>query len=259
MLAVVTVGLLGFVASACDVSGELRVEVARDGSGTVTVEVVLDAEAADRLGDPDEQIRTDDLEAAGWERSATMARGDDTVVSISKPFGSPDDLQGVLDEVAGSMFEDFGVEVEDGFARTTWTVRGNVRSPGDLADFGDERLAAALDGLPIGRTPEELAAEFGGSPSVPLRVVVRMPAGVDDSSRGADAVDDRARAWTVDLASGGEQSQRVALSAGARDAGPLRWFAVAALLLVGAGIWRVVIAMRRRPAPGSSEGVAPPG
>lgn len=250
------------VASACEVSGEVRIEVHEDGSGRVTVEVALDPEATKRLGDPDEQLRTDDLEAAGWERSATMTRGEETLVSVSKRFGSPDGLQAVLDEVSESMFDEFGVELEDGFARTTWTVRGEVRSPGDLQQFGDERLAAALDGLPIGRTPEELATEFGGTPSVPLRVVVRLPADIDDSAGGSERVDDRARAWTVDLASGGEQTARITASASGRDPGPLRWFAVAALLLVGAGVWRLVVAMRRRPGrptPRSPEGVAPPG
>ena len=246
--------------TACKVSGSVSIDLAQDGSGTVTVDAVLDREAVERLGDPDEQIRTDDLEAAGWTRSPTVRRGDDTVVSVSKRFRSPDDLDVVLGEVGGATFDGFEAHVEDGFARTTWSVRGTVRVTGDLASFADDRLAAALDGLPLGRTPEELAAEFGGHPSVPLTVEVRLPAGVDDSAGGARAVDGRTRAWNVDLASGGEQQRRIAASGGARESGPLRWFAVAALLLVLAGVWRVVRAMRRpRPPSGSPGDVAPPG
>jgi hypothetical protein len=235
----------------------VRIDVHDDGSGTVTVEVVLDGEAAKRLGDVDEQLSTEDLEAAGWKRSPAARRGDDTVVSVSKPFRSAEDLPKVLAEVSGDVFGGFTVEVEDGFARTTWSVRGTVTVSGDLAQFGDERLAAALDGLPLGRTPEELAAEFGGEPTVPLSVEVRLPTAVDDEARGARAVDARTRAWSVDLASGGEQRRPVAATGSGQEAGPLRWFAVAALLLVSAGIWRVVRAMRAGRT--TSGRVAPPG
>ncbi|MET0489938.1 MAG: hypothetical protein ABW143_06875, partial [Acidimicrobiales bacterium] len=44
-----------------------RVEVAEDGSGTVTVEVVLDQEAADRVPDLAAQLRVRDLRQTGWE------------------------------------------------------------------------------------------------------------------------------------------------------------------------------------------------
>jgi hypothetical protein len=234
----------------------VRIDVRDDGAGTVTAEVVLDEEALARLGDPRTAIRTDDLEAAGWSRSAPTRRGNDTVVAVTKPFRSPGDLQAVLSEVGGDMFRRFEVTLDDGFATTRWEVQGAVEVTGTLDSLGDERLASALDGLPIGRTPDELADEFGGTPTVPLHVDVRLPTTVDHAGQGATSVDQSTRRWTVDLARGGEQQRQVTVDGSAREATPFRWFAVAALLLVAAAAWRIMRAMRRRPP--SDGAVAPP-
>ena len=59
--------LLVLVLTGCRVDATTRVEVAEDGSGIVTVEVVLDQEAADRVPDLAEQLRVRDLRRTGWE------------------------------------------------------------------------------------------------------------------------------------------------------------------------------------------------
>ncbi|MBA3955844.1 MAG: hypothetical protein H0X58_04185, partial [Acidimicrobiia bacterium] len=66
---VVVAALTGvvMVVGGCEMQVDLGVDVERDGSGRVAVAVDLDAEAADRLPDLGDQLRLDDLEAAGWE------------------------------------------------------------------------------------------------------------------------------------------------------------------------------------------------
>ncbi len=57
----------------------------------------------------------------------------------------------------------------------TWTVDGRVVLTGSLDQFGDSDLTAALGGLPLGRTPEQLQAELGKGGTIPLTVQVTLP------------------------------------------------------------------------------------
>ncbi|HYF47011.1 MAG TPA: hypothetical protein VD926_12415, partial [Acidimicrobiales bacterium] len=98
-------GLFGLVllATGCRVDATTRVEVADDGSGTVTVEVVLDQEAADRIPDLEEQLRVRDLRRTGWTITGPEpVDGGGVTITATKPFGDPDQLADVLDQLGGN-------------------------------------------------------------------------------------------------------------------------------------------------------------
>lgn len=154
---------LVLLASACQV--DLRVEVAvdDDGSGTVTVGVGLDEEAADRIPDLADQLRVDDLEAAGWTVTGPEADDEGTTwVRASKPFADPDEAASILDELAGpdGPFRDFSVSRSRSFAETTFTVEGVADFSDGLADFTDQQLTELL-GDGFGGNLEEIEAETG--------------------------------------------------------------------------------------------------
>jgi hypothetical protein len=80
--------------------------VREDGSGTVTVRVVLDADAvveAEAGGATlEDRVRLGDLEAAGWDVSAWKRREDGSArLRISKDFADASDLAGVITELTG--------------------------------------------------------------------------------------------------------------------------------------------------------------
>ncbi len=52
--------------SACQVDTEVTVQVDDGGSGHVVVDVALDAEAVAQVPGLSDELRTDDLAAAGW-------------------------------------------------------------------------------------------------------------------------------------------------------------------------------------------------
>ena len=170
---------MALVATACQVRATVAVDVAEDGSGTVEVAVGLDAEAVARLPDLDDDglsgvtdlaalVRTDDLAAAGWELgqpSTADSRGDGGFVWIraTKPFGTPEEAGRVLAEItgAGGALRDLRVERDYGFGRTRFTFEGTADLSGGLEAFGDEGLAAALDGEALGQDAAAIEAELG--------------------------------------------------------------------------------------------------
>ena len=170
---------------------EVAVRVEPDGSGVVVVTVRLDEEATPtsrRPGDgaaprrpaPPPGWTVDDPEPVDGGRGAAGRRA---------PFASPEDLPAVLDEVGGAdgVFRDVALTVADGFASTEYDFSAQVELTGSPEQFGDDALTAVLDGLPLARTPEELALEGAADPEAMTLEVGRRPAGrrSRDQRRGA--------------------------------------------------------------------------
>jgi predicted enzyme related to lactoylglutathione lyase len=170
--------LVALTATACQVRTTVAVDVADDGSGTVEVAVGLDAEAVGRLPDLDDDgrstaadlaglVRTDDLAAAGWHLSDPAAdpSADDGAVWIraTKPFGTPEEAGRVLGEITGTdgPLRDLRVDRDDSFGRTRFTFEGAADLSGGLEAFGDEGLAAALDGEVLGEDAAAVEEELG--------------------------------------------------------------------------------------------------
>ena len=124
------VALAGIVvlASACEVGVGVDIEVAENGSGTVSVGASLDRAAAEVLGDPAGQISLEDLAAAGWDVSGPAREADNRVwLRASKAFGSTEQLPAVLEEIAGpGVFSGFQLRRRAEFAEQTWEVAGQV-------------------------------------------------------------------------------------------------------------------------------------
>ena len=243
IVVVVTCCLL-VILSGCRVEASVDVDVAANGSGRVRVSLVLDDDAVARIGDIQTELKLDDLEAADWTVETPERSGVLTVVGVSKAFGAPGDLQRVLDEVAGpGVFGGWKISLDESFASRSWTVSGTTTLSGSLDQFSDDQVADALDGLRLGRTPDELRAEFGGEPSVPVRVTVHLPAEVTSSSTGAAMIDETTRAWSLDAAIGGAQTVTVGMFAEQHDSSAWWWIIGGTLLVIGASS---VLALRRR-------------
>jgi hypothetical protein len=198
-----------------------------DGSGEVTVTVELDAEAATALGGADRLV-FDDLAEAGWEVGEVESLDDGGLrVAGARSFRDADELAAVLDEIGTgidgtAVFSGTDYRVDDGFGRTTYDMTTEVQVSGDPAQFGDEALTAALGGVPLGWTPEQLAAIGAGEAGAgELVVTLVVPEGGTDTAR-------------VDLTGGSPSDEH--LSAESARVEPLVWglAALAAVLLLAA-------------------------
>lgn len=165
--------------AACQVDVTVDVQVNEDGSGSVTVGVGLDEAALARVGQLDQQLRTSDLEAAGWAVTAPTTEGDRTWVRASKRFATPEDGQAVLAEITGPTgpFRDFAVHVDDGAFGTDFGVQGTIDLTGGPQAFGDEELRTLLGGDAYGGTLTALEQAEGrpATEMVDFEVTVRVP------------------------------------------------------------------------------------
>jgi hypothetical protein len=148
------------LAAGCRVDATTTVVVDEDGSGSVTVEVVLDEEAAARIPDLAEQLQVRDLQRTGWEITGPEAvEGGGQVITATKAFFEPDQLADVLAEVGG--ITDPSLERSRSFATTSYDFTGTLDLSAGLATFSDPQLTDLLDGMPVGIDPEALADELG--------------------------------------------------------------------------------------------------
>ena len=237
------VAVAALVLVACHVEGRVDVTVNDDGSGLVSVAIGLDEEAAERVGDLPGAVPTVDLVDAGWKVADPEHEGGLTWIEATKPFASPRQLTAVMDEIG--MFRDWTLHVSDGFASTSWAIDGRIVVNGGLAQFSDSDLAAALDGMPLGMTPEELASTMEESGPLTLTVRVRMPGESDDLT-----------SIPVQLDATSSVDRPVHLESSRSSDGPIRWFIASGALLALAGLAYVVNRLRmerlrRRPRPGS--------
>lgn len=238
MLGVLAVVVLG----ACRVQTEVGLSVEEDGSGTVEVGVGLDDDALGRVPGIEDELRVEDLRATGWTVVGPVAEADgNTWFRISKPFATPEEAGAVLAEVAGvdGPFRDFRVERDRPFARTTYSFEGTVDLAAGLEGFGDDDLAALLDGEPLGEDVAAIEARLGE----PLDTVFGLQVAVDlpgDVSSNAPTEGGRA-VWQARLSQGAPLELR-AESTEYRT-GTVALTAVGGLAVIGAlgtiggGVW----------------------
>ena len=161
--AMLAVGL-AVLAAACRVDTAVHVEVGDDGSGTVTVLLVSDADAAIRVPELTRGLRLDDMRDAGWEVEGPVSRADGGVqIRAVKRFGSSRQLPEILEELAGKdvIFSDVVLEQTRSFAETTYRFRSTITPNPPLEVFSDDELAREFDGQYFGRPLEDLIAEAG--------------------------------------------------------------------------------------------------
>jgi hypothetical protein len=153
-----------FSASACRVQTDIDVNVAENGSGTVTVRVGFDDDALRRVPNLLQTVRTDDLKAAGWTVTGPAKSGDNlTYFEVSKGFANPDEASQIFNDLSGSSgpFRNFAITRKRSFARTKFTFTGTVDFTGGLESFGDSQLAAQLDGKPLGDDLQAIEQRIG--------------------------------------------------------------------------------------------------
>ena len=159
---VVVVSLAG-----CRVQIQTRVDVGRDGKGTVTQRIGFDDKALTRVGDPARALRADDLRQAGWVVNLDGREGDLTWISVHHEFSTPEEGTALLAQLSGpdGPYRDLLISRSDGFLSTSVKVTGQIDTTSGLAMFGDEQLTSALGGDASGGLLAKIEQEEGASPA----------------------------------------------------------------------------------------------
>jgi len=178
---------------------DVKVElvVAPDGTGTITVTAVADAEVVQQAPGLTADLRFDDAVAAGWAVDGPTATEDGGLRAVlTHQLTSPAEATNVLAGL-GPPFTEMVLarQVSDDGRTTTTTLTGNLVLTGGFEAFADADLVAAVGGAPFA---DDLGAA-GATPAENMTVVLRaeLPGDLDDRSNGTDV--DGARQWEAPL------------------------------------------------------------
>jgi putative hydrolase of the HAD superfamily len=253
--------------SACQAEATVGVAVEEDGSGEVTVVLVLDPEASEKLLDLDLDDGTglalDDLAQSDWVVSPPTRREDgSTEVIATKMFGTPEQFSEVMAELSGpdGLFQDFALVRRQRFAQVDYEITGSVDPSGGFDSLADSDLEEAL-GRPVSSIASTYLAEPG---AVSINVVLSIPGQVRDEPPAglipSDADVLRAR-WQTDLAA--DDPVPIALRSVTRQVAALALRGVSvvagvlAAIMVFAQLLRILRPDRRRSGPPRRSGGVP--
>ncbi len=238
------VAFLVLLASACRIDAAVDITVANDGSGTVVLTVVVDADAVALAPDAPDSLRLEDLSAAGWVVDGPhMDEAGAMTVSATKGFGSAEALPDVIAEIAGDgvIFDGLALSQGHSFdfvglaaAKTRYELTGMVDPTPDLELFGDEFLTGEL-GLPLGRSVSRIAADAEADleDSLGLIVTVQMPSGVSSTNDDA-AVEGNTSTFTFAY---GDGAGSLDTTASIDDILPRVWASVALVAGLSLALW----------------------
>jgi hypothetical protein len=155
--------------SACQATLRVGVDAHPNGSGTVTVTVTLDRDASRSLPDLAQQLRTGDLQKAGWTivGPRPVANGGEEI-QAGKPFRNRAEAIQVLGQLSGGApgngagpFNGFRIDQNHGLLTTSTTFHGVVDLTCGLRCFGDAQLQQQLGGADLGVDPAKLQQQTG--------------------------------------------------------------------------------------------------
>ena len=177
-----------FLVAACNIQLQVTIDVQEDGSGMVTAGIGLDPIAQDQdvFTDLETILRTSDLSANGWEFQATGKAADGRVwYEASKAFLSPEDLQGILEELTSSpnAFTGWIISLDSSNAKRVYGVSGKVDLREGFNMFTDAELSGLLEEPPLGISLEKLEADLGQNPedSVSMKITINLPGAGEQS------------------------------------------------------------------------------
>jgi hypothetical protein len=231
--------LAALALSACRVDITTDVDVRADGSGSITVTVVADAEVVERAPGLADDLRTADAEAAGWSVDGPTATDDGGLrVVLSHDFANVEQATALLASVNGPAgpLQSVVVSRDDSDGELRTELSGSLRVDGGLASFADPDVLALLGGA----TPyADAIADAGLSPAeaVAVKLQVTMPGeieSVDGAPLTSGTVDGATVTWSVPF--DGSSIDVATTSVGATGERGV-WGVISTVLWVLAAVW----------------------
>ena len=173
---------IALIAAACNIQLQVTIDIQEDGAGKVTAGVGLDALAQDQevFVDLESILRTSDLSSSGWDFEVVGKSADGYMwFEASKGFLSPEDIQGILDELTSSpdVFTGWELSIESTQGKRIYGIAGEVDLREGFSIFTDTELSTLLEEPPLGISLERLEADLGQKPedAVTMQVAVNLP------------------------------------------------------------------------------------
>jgi hypothetical protein len=189
-------GALVVLLASCKVDATVELTLGADGTGTLRVTAVADAEVVAQAPGLAGDLRFDDATAAGWTVEGPTATDDGGLqVELTHPVTSAADATNLLNSL-GPPFSGMLVErvVTDGGDGATTTLSGQLVLAGGFDAFGDADLLAALGGSPFAAQLQASGATPATAVGVQLRATL---AGTVTDTNGRE--EDGARVWDAPL------------------------------------------------------------
>lgn len=220
----------------CRVDTTVHVVVAADGSGSIQVVVVADADVVGQAPGLADDLRFDDVTAAGWEVEGPVATDTGGLrVVMTHEFTSVSEATTLLASLngAGGPLHDVTLTREVTDAAVTTALVGTLRIDGGLDAFADPAMLAALGASPYAAT----IASAGMRPAdaVGFTFEVALPGTVTTTGTEPDG---GVMSWVVPL--DGSSATLDATAVQSRAAPSSGWSAVAKVAFVALVAWCIV-------------------
>lgn len=144
---------------ACKVDVTVHVQVAADGSGTVTLTAIADAEVVAQAPGLAEDLRFDDAVAAGWTLDGPTPTDDGGLrVVLTHTFATVAEASALLQSINGASgpLQSISITRTDADSQITTFLTGSLRVDGQLQAFADSDILSAIGGSPYEQTIRDL-------------------------------------------------------------------------------------------------------
>jgi len=180
--------------SGCGTTVNLRVDVGRQGAGSVTLLVSFPQTTAAGIEDLKAGLPVADLRAAGWAVDGPKpGPAGSTVVSATHSFSDLSQVPALVADVAGSGTESqrpfqLSVTEQPSYLQDRFVATGDVDLRCSLSCFDDPQLAKNV-GYALGLAPAEVRQLMGPDPGkdIDFRVEVLLPGKVTSSNAAASS------------------------------------------------------------------------
>jgi hypothetical protein len=169
--------------SACRVDSTISMKVNPNGSGTVTVVVSADKDIVSKTKNLEADLRTADLETAGWEVDKPVKGADGSLsVTLTHPFRTPSEATTVLSQINDTRgpLKNVVLARSGKDTNSTWKLRGKLEVNGGLEAFADDVTLPLLDGAPYKGELEASGLDLGKA--VGVTFTVQLPGKIDATS-----------------------------------------------------------------------------
>lgn len=216
---------------ACKVDVTVNVQVAADGSGTVTLTAIADAAVVAQAPGLAEDLRFDDAVAAGWTVDGPAATADGGLqVVLTHTFATVAEASALLQSINGASgpLQNITIARTDAESQITTFLTGSLRVDGQLQAFADSDLLSAIGGSPYEQTIRELG--LAPSDAISFTLTADLP--------GDAVAADSPTQWVAPL--DGTTLEVAATSALAQGGSSGIWGTVSTVALVALVAWCLV-------------------
>jgi hypothetical protein len=154
-----------------------------NGSGTIRVVVIADAEIVKAAPGLKGDIRVDDLVAAGWTVDGPRSSDDGALVLVLQhSFNGPAEATALLSQINGTRgpLHDMAVTRTGKDTNSTWKLTGRLEINGGLEAFADDATNTLLGGGPFSEQIAARGTDLGDA--IGITFIAGLPGTVDSTT-----------------------------------------------------------------------------